>query len=63
MKTIEDFKFWASMWEFNPNHYDFPEDFNQENGRYENKCHCGVIFTGNKHRLECKQCKIKRESV
>jgi len=37
--------------------YDFPEDFNQENGNYENICIlCNKTFMGNKHRCICKVC-------
>lgn len=36
---------------------DWPEDFNQENGQYQNTCHtCGVIFLGHKGRITCKKC-------
>lgn len=36
---------------------DWPEDFAQENGRYENKCSaCKRNFMGNKHRRMCKVC-------
>jgi len=36
---------------------DWPEDFNQENGMYQNKCsRCGLVFVGNKHRRVCKVC-------
>ena len=36
---------------------DFPEDFEQENGCYQNKCClCGEMFKGNKHRVTCKLC-------
>jgi len=35
----------------------FPEDYNQENGNYMNKCfYCKNYFTGNKHRFSCKLC-------
>lgn len=35
---------------------DWPEDANQENGNYLNRCTCGRIFTGNKHRITCHIC-------
>jgi hypothetical protein len=35
----------------------FPEDYQQENGNYMNKCvYCGNFFMGNKHRNSCKKC-------
>ena len=40
--------------------YDFPEDFDQENGNYENQCvRCGHKFMGNKNRILCKVCDDK----
>ncbi|MES1987009.1 MAG: hypothetical protein V4440_03095 [Pseudomonadota bacterium] len=43
---------------------DYPEDFHQENGNYENSCcKCRCIFIGNKHRIECKQCKEKPQAI
>lgn len=40
----------------NPGH-DFPEDFEQENGQYMNRCiRCNKVFIGNKHRFVCKAC-------
>ena len=42
---------------------DFPEDFKQENGCYQNKCClCGEIFKGNKHRVTCKLCTYATKS-
>lgn len=39
------------------NNRDWPEDFDQENGEYQNECYlCHEIFVGNKHRVECKRC-------
>ena len=36
---------------------DWPEDFGQENGNYENTCRdCSMCFMGNKHRRVCKAC-------
>ena len=36
---------------------DWPEDFDQENGMYENQCKvCNEFFLGNKHRRTCKEC-------
>ncbi len=36
---------------------DWPEDFNNENGNYSNRCMlCGFDFVGNKGRLVCKYC-------
>lgn len=41
---------------------DWPEDYNQENGNYQNKCiGCGLLFYGNKHRVICKQCSEPKE--
>jgi len=43
---------------------DFPEDFHQENGNYENHCcHCHSIFYGNKHRIVCKTCENKPQTI
>ena len=37
--------------------HDFPEDFEHENGMYQNTCqHCKVSFLGYKRRLVCKVC-------
>jgi hypothetical protein len=60
--TPEDFRrLWVGIWEFDPLHYDYPEDANQENGNYENTCiRCNITFIGNKHRRECKSCRNKR---
>jgi len=39
---------------------DWPEDLNQENGNYENKCIvCTNYFMGNKHRHECRVCSTR----
>lgn len=36
---------------------DWSEDYDQENGNYQNKCcFCKLLFYGNKHRVVCKQC-------
>lgn len=36
---------------------DWPDDFAQENGKYENRCNsCGIGFMGNKHRRVCRVC-------
>ena len=38
----------------------WPEDFNDENGNYLNKCcHCGNLFQGYKRRVVCKECANK----
>ena len=35
----------------------FPEDYEQDNGKYVNKCiYCELFFMGNKHRVCCKKC-------
>ena len=37
---------------------DWPEDFEDENGKYANKCAlCGNFFLGYKRRVACKLCK------
>lgn len=39
--------------------HDWPEDWAQENGQYENKCYtCKQGFIGNKHRRICKACSV-----
>lgn len=44
--------------------HDFPEDFEHENGMYQNRClYCKEIFVGYKRRLTCKVCEtIAKES-
>lgn len=43
---------------------DFPEDYEQENGNYQNKCwFCNLLFWGNKHRRLCKKCTISLDEV
>jgi len=38
----------------------WPEDYEKENGNYENICsRCGNHFLGNKHRFVCKLCSTK----
>ena len=38
---------------------DFPEDFNDENGCYQNECRmCKKTFLGYKYRRICKECVI-----
>lgn len=40
-----------------PEDRDFPEDFGNENGRYQNRCGlCDSFFIGNKGRVCCKKC-------
>ncbi len=40
-----------------PTEYDWPEDFEYENGMYEHTClYCGRTFIGYKRRVECKVC-------
>jgi ribosomal protein S27AE len=40
---------------------DWPEDFADENGNYQNKCsQCGYIFIGYKRRVVCKRCTYPR---
>ncbi len=37
--------------------HSFQEDYEQENGQYENRCCCcHERFLGNKHRVTCKLC-------
>jgi len=41
---------------------DWPEDFADENGNYQNQCRiCNKLFCGNKHRLVCKKCVTEGE--
>lgn len=35
---------------------DWPEDFSHENGNYQNRCSCGIMFIGHKRRVTCKVC-------
>ena len=36
---------------------DWPEDYDDDNGRYSNRCSlCGVTFTGHKRRVICRKC-------
>lgn len=40
------------------------EDYDQENGNYQNKCClCGLLFYGNKHRVVCKQCDSDKSKI
>lgn len=48
---------WANTVKFPAKNW--PEDYDQENGNYQNKCSdCGEMFMGNKHRFLCKECDI-----
>ena len=43
---------------------DWPEDFDDENGQYCNRCfYCGELFLGHKRRIICKVCAEKRGAV
>jgi hypothetical protein len=45
------------LFNYTPTEKDFPEEFQTENGCYENTCvECKNTFMGNKHRILCKQC-------
>ncbi len=47
---------------FNLTNRDYPEDFVEENGNYQNKCvPCGELFCGNKHRRVCKKCATEQD--
>ena len=42
---------------------DWSEDFENENGNYQNKCpQCKRFFMGNKHRITCKVCSNDKRS-
>jgi hypothetical protein len=42
--------------------YDFPEDYDNENGMYEHYCYaCDHMFYGDKGRRFCKVCNTKAE--
>jgi len=42
----------------NATKYDYPDDYDAENGTYRNKClNCKHEFIGNKHRKICNVCK------
>lgn len=37
--------------------FDWPKDFNHENGMYNCECmECGIEFTGHKRRIQCRSC-------
>lgn len=41
---------------------DWPEDYDQENGCYQNECCvCGQLFHGHKRRPICRDCKAAAE--
>lgn len=43
---------------------DWTEDFSQENGNYRNDCvKCNSLFTGNKHRMFCKECYLENMAM
>lgn len=43
---------------------DWTEDFEHENGMYQNRCRtCNGLFIGYKRRLTCKECATKQVSV
>lgn len=43
---------------------DFPEDFNNENGKYLCTCRiCHLSFVGHKKRIICKECLNKENKV
>ena len=49
-----------SLFQYEYSAFDFPEDSEEENGNYENRCmECGNLFIGNKHRYLCKKCDDK----
>ena len=44
--------------------HDWPEDFNHENGNYQNRCcQCEVDFAGYKRRVVCKACNEDNEKA
>lgn len=45
-----------------PRPHDWSEDFEHENGCYQNNCcHCNTIFLGHKSRVSCKVCVEKSQ--
>jgi len=43
---------------------DWTEDFEHENGMYQNRCRtCNELFIGHKRRMTCKECASKQVSV